>query len=539
MTNKPIHTLNTDVLVIGTGVAGLSFALKMARHKKVVMVAKSQLDDTNTAMAQGGIASVIASEDHFENHVRDTLVAGAGLCNPEIVEKVVQDGPRLIAELENWGVEFDQTSLGKDLNREGGHSHRRILHVQDHTGLAIQQALMKKAQEHKNIEILTYHIGLDLITQHQILPLKTEFNRCLGAQFLDIKKHQFVNIFSPLTFLATGGAGKAFLFTSNWEGATGDGIAMAYRAGCRIANMEFTQFHPTCLFHREARNVLISEALRGDGAELVNRHGHNFCYEYHPDGPLAPRDIVARAMDAEMKKTGAECVYLDIRHRGLEFIQSKYPFIFERCLKLGYDLSKDLLPVVPAAHYLCGGILTNEHGQTDLMGLFAAGECANTGLHGANRLASNSLLECLAFSDYAAQYSLEHFDFYSMPKVQGVTPLLRLKKESADELILINHLWNEIRSCMWNYVGIVRSNKRLKKAMTRISNIELEIQEYYKDFQVHPDIIELRNLAKVARLTVQCALQRQHSIGTHYNVDSTVAKPGDEPLVNICSPSPQ
>jgi L-aspartate oxidase len=529
-------TVTTDVLVIGAGVAGLSFALKMAENRPVILVAKSELEQTNTAMAQGGVASVMASDDDFANHIKDTQVAGAGMCQAHIVEKVVGDGPRLIAELEHWGVVFDHNSVGKDLNREGGHSHRRILHVQDHTGLAIQKALMARAIEHPNIRILTHHIGLDLITQHQVSPGQTAPNRCLGAQFLDISQHSFVSIFSPLTFLATGGAGKAFLYTSNWDGATGDGIAMAYRAGCRVSNMEFTQFHPTCLYHREARNFLITEALRGDGAKLVNEQGQDFTYNYHPDGPLAPRDIVARAIDAEMKRSGAECVFLDIRHRGRDFILQKYPFIHERCLKLGFDISTDLLPVVPAAHYMCGGVITDEHGQTDLLGLFAAGECANTGLHGANRLASNSLLECLAFADYAARFNLNE----SLPKVStGQTvhpPQLKLVKESDDELILISHLWDEIRTCMWNYVGIVRSDKRLSRALTRISNIEGEINEYYRDFQIHPDIIELRNLAKVARLTVQCAIQRKHSVGTHYNVDRPTASNGEEPIFNICHP---
>lgn len=532
---SPIKPIQTEVLVLGSGVAGLSFALKMAETHKVTIIAKSALDQTNTAMAQGGIASVMANEDDFSNHIQDTLKAGAGLCNSKIVEKVVTDAPDRIADLEKWGVHFDhrKNDHSKSLHREGGHSHRRILHVQDHTGLAIQQALMDRAKEHENINILEKTMALELITSHQQKKFRTGANRCLGAAFLDIEKHEFLVIESPITFLATGGAGKTYLYTSNWEGATGDGIAMAYRAGCRIANMEFTQFHPTCLYHAKARNFLISEALRGEGAELVNKKGEKFTYKHNKAGPLAPRDIVARAIDDEMKKTGDECVYLDIRHKGLDFIQSHFPFIFERCLSLGYDISKDLLPVVPASHYLCGGILTDKYGRTDIEGLFAGGECANTGLHGANRLASNSLLECLAFSHYASQWVLENRDVSLIEESFSWSPPAQLHKENQDEFMLISHLWDEIRTCMWNYVGIVRSNKRLNRALTRINNIETEINEYYQNFQVHPDIIELRNLACVARLTIQCALQRASSVGTHYNVDKPKLGPSQQEPINL------
>jgi L-aspartate oxidase len=534
------HTSETPILVIGSGVAGLSFALKMAEKFKVTIVAKSKLENTNTAMAQGGIATVTADEDDFINHIHDTQVAGAGLCNPKIVEKVVHDAPQRILELENWGVNFDSEANpahgDKNLTREGGHSHRRILHVQDHTGLAIQESLVKKAKNHPNISILENLMAIDLITQQEVNPYSSGANRCLGAHFFEINKREFLNIFSRVTFLATGGAGKSYLYTSNWEGATGDGIAMAYRAGCRIANMEFMQFHPTCLFHHKARNFLISEALRGEGAELVNKKEEKFTYQYHPSGPLAPRDIVARAMDAEMKKSGEVCVYLDIRHKGIEFIQKHFPFIYERCLSLGYDLSKDLLPVVPAAHYLCGGIYTDEHGRTDLEGLFAAGECSCTGLHGANRLASNSLLECLSFAHYSYEYINENIKSFTMPHSKNITIPLKLNLQNDDELMLISHLWDEIRSCMWNYVGIVRSNKRLTRALTRIKNIEFEINDYYKNFSVHPDIIELRNLACVARLTIECAIQRQSSVGTHFNVDLPSPVLDTEPRLNFALP---
>lgn len=533
-----INQQTTQVLVIGSGVAGLSFALQIADSREVLLISKSRVENTNTAMAQGGIASVMASKDDFANHVRDTLLAGAGLCDPAIVNKVVRDGPSLIQDLENWGVEFDQrtpvSTNDKDLHREGGHSHRRILHVQDHTGLAIHNRLMKRVREHPNIQVVEHCIALELITEHQTHPHKTGRNSCLGASFYDIRNHKIINLFAPITLLATGGAGKTYLYTSNWEGATGDGIAMAYRAGCRVANMEFMQFHPTCLYHQKARNFLISEALRGEGAELVNKNGDKFTYSYHPLGPLAPRDIVARAIDNEMKKTGAECVFLDIRHQSRDFLTKQFPFIYEGCLKLGIDISTQLLPVVPAAHYLCGGILTDECGQTDLDGLYAVGECAQTGLHGANRLASNSLLECLAFAHYAFK-SAQEKPLIDIPNSlePNVRHNLRLNKNTNDELILISHLWDEIRTCMWNYVGIVRSNKRLERALTRVTNIESEIHDYYLHYSLHRDIVELRNLALVARLTIQCAIQRSASIGTHFNCDSPMAEPEKEPRLNV------
>ncbi|MEM7646457.1 MAG: L-aspartate oxidase, partial [Pseudomonadota bacterium] len=455
------HLEKTDILVLGTGVAGLAFALKVADRYRVTLISKSRVDNTNTAMAQGGIASVMAGEDHFSNHVQDTLNAGAQLCQKNVVEKVIHDGPALIQDLEDWGVRFDDnrdlTNPEKDLHKEGGHSHRRILHVQDHTGLAIHEALMKRAQEHPNIDIREYWIALDLLTLHELNPFHTGQNKCLGARFFDIENHSLISIIAPKTFLATGGAGKTYLYTSNWEGATGDGIAMAYRAGCRVGNMEFMQFHPTCLFHPKHRNFLISEALRGEGAELINREGKAFTYDYNPQGPLAPRDIVARAIDAEMKKSGEECVYLDIRHKGREFIQKQFPFIYERCLQLGFDLADTPLPVVPAAHYLCGGIVTNEKAKTDLEGLYAAGECAYTGLHGANRLASNSLLECLAFANYASEDILSSPNEGMSLDIKNLQNHPTLHKKSDDELMLITHLWDEIRTCMWNYVDLIRS----------------------------------------------------------------------------------
>ena len=531
--------IKTDFLIIGTGVAGLSLALKVADHGKVHLIAKSQASNSNSSMAQGGIASVIAGEDHFTNHINDTKDAGAGLCNESIVNKVVHDAPQRIQDLEDWGVKFDQNSPNHDkaLTKEGGHSHRRILHVQDHTGLAIQEALIKKAKQHPNITILEHFIATELITKHQLTPEETGTDRCLGAMFLDIKEQKIISIYASATMLTTGGAGKIYLYTSNWDGATGDGIAMAYRAGCRIANMEFIQFHPTCLYHRKARNFLISEALRGEGAELINKEGKKFTYDYDKRGPLAPRDIVARAIDSEIKKSGHECVYLDIRHKGKEFIQSRFPFIFERSLSLGFNLAEEALPVVPAAHYLCGGIITDEFGRTDIPGLFAIGECAQTGLHGANRLASNSLLECLSFSHYASEYILNNLSEYPKPEAHPLKHSLKLHKENQDEFMLISHLWDEIRTCMWNYVGIVRSDRRLERARTRIKNIESEIQEYYQNFKVHPDIIELRNLSTVARLTIECSIKRSSSIGTHFNVDKPKADLKKEPHLNVIMPN--
>jgi L-aspartate oxidase len=533
--------LTTDTLIIGTGVAGLASALKLAEFRDIILVSKCEVDQTNTAMAQGGIASVIATDDHFEKHQEDTLLAGAGLCHPDIVRKVVEAGPQSILDLERWGVAFDSSERmehqQKNLNKEGGHSHRRILHVQDQTGRAIHEALMRRVVDHPRITILENLIAIELMTEHQRPHFTTGSDRCLGATFLDKRNRAIRTIYASVTLLATGGAGKTYLYTSNWEGATGDGIAMAYRAGCRVANMEFMQFHPTCLFHQEARNFLISEALRGEGAELVNNKSHAFAYDYDPKGPLAPRDRVARAIDAEMKKTGAECVYLDIRHKGGEFIQAKFPWIFERCLSLGIDITKDLLPVVPAAHYLCGGILTDEHGRTDLLGLFAIGECANTGLHGANRLASNSLLECLTFSTFASEYIQKNPQEFSLPPIEPTPVDLKLKKDQEDELMLITHLWDEIRTCMWNYVGIVRSDKRLERALTRIKNIEQEITEYYNDFVIQSDLIELRNLATVARLSIECALARRSSVGTHFNVDLEPAKIDIEPKLNVIFPN--
>ncbi|MBX9769250.1 MAG: L-aspartate oxidase, partial [Bdellovibrionales bacterium] len=493
----------------------------------------------NTQWAQGGIAAVTGSDDNFELHIQDTLVAGAGLCRENVVRAVVEQAPERIVELQNWGVHFDLSTRHRgeeshgaseplqntapDLTKEGGHSRRRILHVADQTGRAVHAALLAAVKKHPNIRILENHIAIDLLTTHRLVPTETEPNRCIGAYVMDRAADKIFPIVAESTVLATGGAGKVYMYTSNWDGATGDGIAMAYRAGARVANMEFMQFHPTCLYHPDARNFLISEALRGEGAELINAEGIAFMKRKHPLGSLAPRDIVAREIDAEMKRTGAACVYLDIRHQPGEFIEKHFPAIHHKCLEHGIDMRKDLIPVVPAAHYLCGGIVVDGFGQTDIRGLYAIGESACTGLHGANRLASNSLLECVVYGHESAQSALREMrkkdpakkSFRQIEPPAWVSP----KKRDSDEMIVISHLWNEIRQIMWNYVGIVRTNKRLSRAQQRLKSLVEEIHEHYWDLRIHPDILELRNIALVASLTVECALRRKESRGIHFNMD--------------------
>lgn len=509
--------MDTDALVLGSGVAGLVLALKVANRAKVLLVSKTGVSITNSAMAQGGIAAVMAPDDSFRSHIQDTLDAGAGLCDPEVVREVVEQGPARIQDLIDWGVPFDLDESDKiALTREGGHSVRRILHIADHTGQAVHGQLMKRVIEHPNITILENHYALELILNRHVDPKSVGPGRCHGAYVLNRTTGDAFPILAQSTFLATGGAGKVYLYTSNWSGATGDGIAMAYRAGARVANLEFMQFHPTCLYHPQARNFLISEALRGEGGELIDRSGVAFMKRYHPMGSLAPRDIVARSMDAEMKKTGAECVYLDMTMHPREFLEKRFPVIYKNCLELGIDIAKQPIPVVPAAHYLCGGILTDTGGQTDVEGLFALGETGCTGLHGANRLASNSLLECLVISHNAAERFIQD-SRRELPKT--VPAWSHSSGENADEMIVITHMWEEIRRLMWNYVGIVRTNRRLERAQHRLQTIQAEIQEYYSAFKTHSDIEELRNIALVAELTIKCALQRHESRGIHFNLD--------------------
>lgn len=519
-----MNTRRCDVLIIGSGLAGLALALKMSSSGKVVVLSKEKAPDSNTDMAQGGIAAVMSSEDSFESHIEDTLTAGAGLCKRQVVENFVNQAPDRIQDLLNWGVHFDlrrgasteENSI--DLTREGGHSFRRILHFEDQTGHELHRTLLKRVRENSNIELLEQHFAIDLIINKQVDTYDMSPTRCVGAYSLNKVNGEVEAFLGKHTVLATGGAGKVYLYTSNWSGATGDGIAMAYRAGARIANLEFMQFHPTCLFHPESRNFLISEALRGEGGELINAQGEAFMKKYHPLGSLAPRDIVARSIDAEMKKSGAACVYLNMTHLEPEFLRKRFPAIYQKCLEYGIDLTQTPIPVVPAAHYLCGGILTDMNGRTDIPGLFAIGENACTGLHGANRLASNSLLECLCMAANASEIIKAEAE--QIPICQKNPKDWHYPKESNDdEMIVISHMWEEIRRLMWNYVGIVRSNKRLQRAQHRLKNILAEVREYYSHFQIHSDILELRNIAIVADLSVECALKRKESRGIHYNLD--------------------
>jgi L-aspartate oxidase len=507
-----------DYLVIGSGLAGLAFALKVADQAHVIILSKTKLSGTNTSMAQGGIAAVWSKEDSFESHIKDTLIAGAGLCHEDTVRYVVNTAPDRINDLISWGVKFDTENGLIDLTREGGHSHRRILHVQDHTGNEIHNQLLLRVCSHPNIEVRENVFGVDLITNREFNPFSTEPLRCLGAHVFNSETGISTDIFSRITMLATGGAGKVYLYTSNWSGATGDGIAMAYRAGARVANLEFMQFHPTCLYHPGARNFLITEAIRGEGGILLNSAKTAFAKKYHPLGELAPRDIVARSIDAEMKESGAECVYLDISHKSRDFLTERFPVILKTCAQFGIDITREPIPVVPAAHYLCGGVIADQKGRTDIAGLLVAGETACSGLHGANRLASNSLLECLVFAHSAAQWAGEHLEDFSAPQMR-TTDWSNQMQRSEDEKIVISHSWEEIRRLMWNYVGIVRSNRRLERARSRLSTIMTELKEYSDLKTRSTDILELRNLALVASLTVNCALRRQESRGIHFNID--------------------
>jgi L-aspartate oxidase len=515
-----------DVIIVGTGLAGLSLALKLPSSLRVALISKGKAADTNTAWAQGGIAAVFSKEDSFESHIKDTLVAGAGLCHEDVVSNVVHQAPERIKDLMNWGVHFDSngnSEFGVDLTREGGHSYRRILHFEDSTGLEIHRQLLRLVNQRSNITLFEEHYAIDLIVNKQVAPFDVDPTQVIGLYALDKKSNQVVALSARATVLATGGAGKVYLYTTNWSGATGDGIAMAFRAGARVANLEFMQFHPTCLYHRESRNFLISEALRGEGGELINEKGEAFMKKYHPLGALAPRDIVARSIDAEMKMSGAPCVYLDMTKLKAEFLRQRFPAIYTRCLEFGIDITTQPIPVVPAAHYLCGGVVTDINSRTDLRNLWAIGETGCNGLHGANRLASNSLLECIATAHNCAQDIIKSWDQLKAPESEP--PAWVYPAESnADEMIVIHHMWDEIRRLMWNYVGIVRSDKRLLRAQTRLENILSEVKEYYSNFQIHSDIIELRNIALVADLTVKCALRRKESRGIHYSIDYPFAR---------------
>jgi len=509
----------TDFLVIGSGIAGLSYALKVAGHGSVAVITKREISETATNLAQGGIASVSAANDSFDAHVQDTMVAGAFLSNEEVVRLVVEGGPRAIEDLIAWGVQFSRNSDNSyDLTREGGHSQRRILHAADITGREIERALVAAVRTHPNITIYENHIAVDLITEGKVTHRRVRPDRCLGAYILDIKNNAVVTFSARFTILATGGAGKVYLYTCNPDVATGDGVAMAYRAGATIANMEFMQFHPTTLYHPHAKSFLISEAVRGEGAILRRRDGTAFMEQYHELKDLAPRDIVARAIDNEMKVHGDDCVFLDMTHCTSDYIRNRFPNIYETCLGYGIDMTTTPLPVVPAAHYLCGGIKVDNWGESDITNLFAIGEVSCTGLHGANRLASNSLLEGVVYGARAANRTLERLG-EAMETFPAIGPWDSGSATNSDEEVVVAHNWDEIRLCMWNYVGIVRSNKRLVRALRRIQMIQEEIADYYWDFYVTSDLIELRNIATVAELIVRCALERRESRGLHFTID--------------------
>ena len=519
---QPTNTTDAyyDILIAGSGGAGLSLALHLADTYKVAVLAKFALTECSTYYAQGGISAVFDEEyDSIESHIEDTLIAGAGLCDPDIVRLTVAQGRKSIEWLRQQGVNFteERTADGAKqlhLNREGGHSHRRIVHTDDATGRAVSLSLIERAQAHPNIALLEYHNVVELITATK---LGASEQRICGAYVLDSKSGSIKSIAAKVVVLATGGANKVYLYSTNPHISSGDGIALAWRAGCRISNMEFMQFHPTCLYHPTARSFLISEAVRGEGAHLILPDGERFMRRYDERMELAPRDIVARAIDSEIKKHGIECVYLDISHKSREFIQKHFPTIYTQCLELDIDISQQPIPVVPAAHYTCGGVLTDADARTDIPGLYAIGEVACTGLHGANRMASNSLLECLVFAEQANQDIRRRFS--SLPEPLPLPDWDESKVGDSDEEVVISHNWDELRRFMWDYVGIVRTNKRLERALNRLVLLKEEIAEYYGQFRITSDLLELRNLVIVAELIIRCAQQRKESRGLHYTKD--------------------
>ncbi|MCD6423625.1 MAG: L-aspartate oxidase [Elusimicrobia bacterium] len=499
--------MKADVLIIGSGISGLFTALNLPQKLKILIVTKRDIFDSSTKFAQGGISCVASAYDTFENHIQDTLRTGCGLSAERIVEIVVREAPERIKDLMDYGVKFTSRGRGFDLHLEGGHSQRRVIHAKDYTGEVIENALVRKVRRKRNITVFENHMAVNLIVKN---------NYCWGAYVLDERTGRVKKFTANYTVLATGGAGKSWLYTSNPDVATGDGIAMAWRAGAVVKNLEFVQFHPTCLYEPRAKSFLISESVRGEGGVLLTKKGERFMKRYHPLRELAPRDIVARAIDDTMKKTGDDFVYLDISHKKASFIKRKFPYLYKTLKKFGFDMTKEPIPVVPAAHYMCGGVAVNEWGETSLKGLFAVGEVSCTGLHGANRLASNSLLEGIVFGKRCA------FRISSVFKKKKVPVIPEWKTYGArpsDEAVIISQNWDEIRRFMWNYVGIVRSEKRLERAWRRIKNIQNEIYEYYWNFLITRDLIELRNIACVSELIIKSAMSRKESRGTHFMID--------------------
>ncbi len=524
-----------DVLIIGTGAAGLSLALHLPANYRIALLSKAELNQGSTYWAQGGMAAVLHDRDTINSHVEDTLAAGAGLCQREAVEFTVGNSRRCVEWLVSQGVDFDLRDDQLDLESrefhltmEGGHSHRRIIHSADRTGRAISEVLTERALERDNIEVFTHRVAVDLVCDQ---------GRCRGAYVLD-RRSEHVDLFQArAVVLATGGASKAYLYTSNPDGASGDGIAMAWRAGCRVANLEFNQFHPTCLYHPKAKSFLVSEALRGEGAKLRLPDGTRFMPDFHERAELAPRDIVARAIDHEMKRLGLDCVFLDISHQPREFLESHFPTIMARCREFGIDIAAEPIPVVPAAHYTCGGVVVDTAGRTDVAGLYAIGETSCTGLHGANRMASNSLLECIVYAESAAADIAASID--ALPSTALAPAWDESQVTDSDEDVVISHNWDELRRFMWDYVGIVRTNKRLQRALHRVALLQKEIAEYYGNYKVGNDLLELRNLAMVAELMIRCAIERKESRGLHYTLDypdvlpearDTVLTPSNSPL---------
>ncbi len=523
-----------DVLIIGSGAAGLSLALQLAQQRKIAVLSKVELTEGSTMYAQGGISAVLDADDSLEAHVKDTLIAGAGLCDQAAVEHTIEGGPAAIEWLKSINVEFtvdDESGSDNDLHltREGGHSHRRVAHAADATGRAIETCLVASARKHKNIELFEHHMAIDLIRRG------THNDRYIAGAYVLDRKSEKVDVFqAKFVILATGGASKVYLYTSNPDGSTGDGIAMAWRAGCSIANMEFMQFHPTCLYHPHAKSFLISEALRGEGAQLKLADGERFMERFDDRLELAPRDIVARAIDHEMKRLGTDSVYLDISHKPKSFILEHFPNINERCEEYGFDLSQGPIPVVPAAHYTCGGVSTDLRGRTDISNLYAVGEVTCTGLHGANRLASNSLLECLVFAKAAVE-DIESRDLVHNNE-DKIPPWDESRVTDSDEHVVVTHNWDELRRFMWDYVGIVRTTKRLERAQHRVDLLNREIYEFYSNFRVTGDLIELRNLVQVAELIIKSALSRHESRGLHYTRDYPDENPYMEGVPTILTP---